>query len=74
MIPKTNIICFVIIASYLSMACNNNPKVITASNENESTTESTGVFSEPNVAKPNTQVDFNAPFSDGIHKGWHSQS
>lgn len=65
---KINIIVLVIIASCLSIACNNKPKIITASSENESSTKPSGVFSDDNVASSNSQVDFNKPFTDEIHK------
>ena len=65
---KINIIGLVITASSLSMACNNNPKVITASIDNESSTKSSGIFSESNIAEPNNQVDFNTPLTEEMHK------
>ena len=56
-----------IIATSFGIACNNNPKVITASVENEISTESSGIFSSANASS--SQVDFNAkPFTEGLHK------
>jgi len=65
---KINIIALVIIASSLSIACNNNPKVITASTESESSAKSSGIFSDENALSSNSQVDFNTPFTEEIHK------
>ena len=56
------------IATSLSIACNNNPKVITASAENETSNKSSGIFSDDNVSGSNSQVDFNTPFTEEIHK------
>jgi hypothetical protein len=65
---KIKIIGLVFVTASLNMACNNNPKVITASNENETSTKSSGIFSESTVAEPSAQIDFNTPFTEGIHK------
>ena len=67
---KINIIGLVIITASLNIACNNNPKVITASTENETSDKSSGIFSDNNLSSSNSQVDFNTPFSvsEEIHK------
>ena len=65
---KINKIALVIVVASLSMACNNNPKVIIASNESEASVKASGIFSESSIAESSTQVDFNTPFTEGIHK------
>ena len=67
---KINIIGLVIITASLNIACNNNPKVITASTENETSDKSSGIFSDNNLSSSNSQVDCNTHFSVSaeIHK------
>ena len=55
----------------IAMACNNKPKVIHASQENDQSVKSSGIFSDANKESVSTEqkVDFNAtPFSEGLHK------
>jgi len=65
---KINKTALVIVVASLSMACNNNPKVITASSESGALVKASGIFSESSIAESSTQVDFNKPFTEGIHK------
>ena len=65
---KINKTTLVIVVASLSIACNNNPKVITASNETAAKAKSSGIFSESNIAESSSQVDFNTPFTEEIHK------
>lgn len=52
-------------------ACKNEPKVITATTDNNEPEKSSGIFSDSQTESnnPGTNVDFNAtPFSEGLHK------
>ena len=57
-----------LIAFSLIIACNNNPKVITATTASETSNKSSGIFSDADVPSTNSQVDFNTPLTEGMHK------
>jgi len=60
-----------IIMVLATMSCNNNPKVITETTENNESTEPSGIFSDEQIVSSDSDsnVDFNAtPFIEGLHK------
>lgn len=66
MYKQTNKAVLASVILLVTMSCNNNPKIIPATVENNTDTKSSGIFSES--SSPDSNVDFNTPLSEELHK------